>query len=51
MLGNDWLTRRIASITLGKTWSPGEPQHYARGQWAGFAVMLCVNLIGTSHRT
>ncbi|KAI0711377.1 hypothetical protein C8Q76DRAFT_56353 [Earliella scabrosa] len=33
-------------ITLGKTWSPGEPQHYARGQWAGFAVMLCVNLIG-----
>lgn len=33
-------------ITLGFTWSPGEPQHYARHQWAGFAVMLAVNLIG-----
>ena len=34
------------SVTLGKTWSPGEPQHYDRGQWAGFAVVLSVNLIG-----
>ncbi|CAL1709836.1 unnamed protein product [Somion occarium] len=33
-------------ITLGLTWSPGEPQHYARGQWAGFGVVLGVNLLG-----
>ncbi|KAH9834941.1 uncharacterized protein C8Q71DRAFT_710490 [Rhodofomes roseus] len=33
-------------VTLGWTFSPGEPQHYARHQWAGFIVMLCVNLIG-----
>lgn len=34
------------SIQLGWTWSPGEPQHYDRHQWAGFAVMLGVNLLG-----
>ncbi|KAL6309418.1 hypothetical protein BKA93DRAFT_760037 [Sparassis latifolia] len=33
-------------ITLGFTWTPGEPQHYARHQWAGFSVMLGVNLLG-----
>ncbi|TCD64299.1 hypothetical protein EIP91_004277 [Steccherinum ochraceum] len=33
-------------ITLGWTWSPGEPQHYARHQWAGMGVMLGVNLLG-----
>ncbi|CDO75730.1 hypothetical protein BN946_scf184921.g6 [Trametes cinnabarina] len=33
-------------VTLGLTWSPGEPQHYARGQWAGCAVMTGVNLLG-----
>ncbi|EIW55527.1 uncharacterized protein TRAVEDRAFT_38771 [Trametes versicolor FP-101664 SS1] len=33
-------------VTLGLTWSPGEPQHYARGQWPGLAVMLGVNLLG-----
>ncbi|KAI0336773.1 hypothetical protein GY45DRAFT_1315420 [Cubamyces sp. BRFM 1775] len=33
-------------VTLGLTWSPGEPQHYDRGQWAGFAVMLGVNFVG-----
>ncbi|KAI8986708.1 hypothetical protein BD414DRAFT_486831 [Trametes punicea] len=33
-------------VTLGLTWSPGEPQHYARGQWPGFAVMMGVNVIG-----
>ncbi|KAI0747003.1 hypothetical protein C8Q80DRAFT_1256602 [Daedaleopsis nitida] len=31
-------------ITLGKTWSPGEPQHYDRGQWSGFVAMLVINL-------
>ncbi|KAI0371260.1 hypothetical protein BV20DRAFT_965436, partial [Pilatotrama ljubarskyi] len=34
-------------VTLGLTWSPGEPQHYARGQWPGFAVVAGVNIIGT----
>ncbi|KAI0342541.1 hypothetical protein BDW22DRAFT_1395582 [Trametopsis cervina] len=33
-------------ITLGWTWSPGEPQHYGRHQWAGFIVVLSVNLLG-----
>ncbi|CCM01847.1 uncharacterized protein FIBRA_03917 [Fibroporia radiculosa] len=33
-------------ITLGYTFSPGEPQHYARHQWAGFGVLLGVNLLG-----
>ncbi|KAI1798024.1 hypothetical protein LXA43DRAFT_968480 [Ganoderma leucocontextum] len=33
-------------ITIGQSWSPGEPQHYSRGQWPGFAVMLAVNLLG-----
>ncbi|KAI0943138.1 hypothetical protein AcV7_002369 [Taiwanofungus camphoratus] len=33
-------------VTLGFTWSPGEPQHYARHQWAGFGVTLGVNLLG-----
>ncbi|OSD08757.1 hypothetical protein PYCCODRAFT_1448904 [Trametes coccinea BRFM310] len=33
-------------VTLGLTWSPGEPQHYSRGQWAGCAVLLGVNLLG-----
>jgi len=33
-------------VTLGWTWSPGEPQHYARHQWAGFGVILGVNLLG-----
>ncbi|KAI0360467.1 hypothetical protein OH77DRAFT_1418393 [Trametes cingulata] len=33
-------------VTLGLTWSPGEPQHYARGQWPGFAVMVGVNILG-----
>ncbi|KAI0674508.1 hypothetical protein C8Q78DRAFT_1067506 [Trametes maxima] len=32
-------------VTLGLTWSPGEPQHYDRGQWPGMSVMLGVNLI------
>ncbi|KAI0074620.1 hypothetical protein K474DRAFT_1685695 [Panus rudis PR-1116 ss-1] len=32
-------------VELGFTWSPGEPQHYARHQWAGFGVMLGVNLL------
>ena len=35
------------SVTLGWTFSPGEPQHYARHQWAGLAVMLGVNVVGT----
>ncbi|TBU31397.1 hypothetical protein BD309DRAFT_1078214 [Dichomitus squalens] len=33
-------------VTLGKTWSPGEPQHYDRGQWSGLIVVLTVNVIG-----
>ena len=33
-------------VTLGWTWSPGEPQHYARHQWAGLGIMLGVNLLG-----
>lgn len=33
------------SVTLGWTWSPGEPQHYARQQWAGMGIMLGVNLL------
>ncbi|KAH9941168.1 uncharacterized protein BXZ73DRAFT_42202 [Epithele typhae] len=33
-------------VVLGKTWSPGEPQHYDRGQWSGLGVVLGVNLIG-----
>ncbi|KAI0827150.1 hypothetical protein BC628DRAFT_1535865 [Trametes gibbosa] len=33
-------------VSLGLTWSPGEPQHYARGQWPGMAVILGVNLLG-----
>jgi len=33
-------------ITLGWTWSPGEPQHYGRHQWAGLIVVLAVNIIG-----
>ncbi|EKM57084.1 uncharacterized protein PHACADRAFT_254636 [Phanerochaete carnosa HHB-10118-sp] len=32
-------------VTLGMTWSPGEPQHYGRHQWAGLGVMLGVNLL------
>ena len=39
------------SVTLGKTWSPGEPQHYDRGQWSGLAVVLSVNLFGASLHT
>ena len=38
------------SITLGMSWSPGEPQHYTRGQWPGFAIMLAVNLLGMRQR-
>ncbi|OBZ76720.1 hypothetical protein A0H81_03220 [Grifola frondosa] len=33
-------------IILDLTWSPGEPQHYARGQRAGFGVMFGVILLG-----
>jgi len=33
-------------ITIGYTFSPGEPQHYARHQWVGFAVVLGVNVLG-----
>ncbi|KAK7678063.1 hypothetical protein QCA50_019004 [Cerrena zonata] len=33
-------------VTLGWTWSPGEPQHYARAQWPGFGIVLGVNLLG-----
>ncbi|KIP07381.1 hypothetical protein PHLGIDRAFT_105717 [Phlebiopsis gigantea 11061_1 CR5-6] len=32
-------------VTLGWTWSPGEPQHYARHQWAGMGIMLGINLL------
>jgi hypothetical protein len=32
-------------ITLGWTWSPGEPQHYGRHQWAGLGIMLGVNIL------
>lgn len=32
-------------VTLGWTWSPGEPQHYADHQWTGLGVMLGVNLL------
>ncbi|GJE93391.1 hypothetical protein PsYK624_095500 [Phanerochaete sordida] len=32
-------------ITLGMTWSPGEPQHYGKHQWTGLGVMLGVNVI------
>ncbi|KAI0795783.1 hypothetical protein C8Q75DRAFT_712066 [Abortiporus biennis] len=32
-------------VTLGWTWSPGEPQHYARHQWAGFGVVLGINIL------
>ncbi len=37
----------VRSITLGKTWSPGEPQHYDRGMWSGFIVVLVVNVLST----
>ncbi|KAH9921764.1 uncharacterized protein B0H18DRAFT_1116224 [Fomitopsis serialis] len=33
-------------VALGWTFSPGEPQHYARHQWPGFIIMLGVNLVG-----
>ncbi|KAJ3557045.1 hypothetical protein NM688_g1685 [Phlebia brevispora] len=32
-------------VTLGWSWSPGEPQHYGRHQWAGFGFVLGVNLL------
>jgi hypothetical protein len=40
------LLTHTGSITLGWTWSPGEPQHYGRHQWAGFIVVLSANLVG-----
>lgn len=33
-------------VTLGWTFSPGEPQHYSPHQWAGFGVVLGVNILG-----
>ncbi|KAI0089407.1 hypothetical protein BDY19DRAFT_102072 [Irpex rosettiformis] len=33
-------------ITRGWTWSPGEPQHYGRYQWAGLIVVLSTNILG-----
>lgn len=39
------------SVTLGLTWSPGEPQHYGRGQWPGLLVVMIANLIGTRITT
>ncbi|KAJ3484650.1 hypothetical protein NLI96_g5492 [Meripilus lineatus] len=33
-------------VTLGWTWSPGEPQHYGRYQWPGFGITLGTNLLG-----
>lgn len=34
------------SVELGYTWEPGKPNQYANHQWAGFAVLLLVNLLG-----
>ncbi|EED82795.1 predicted protein [Postia placenta Mad-698-R] len=36
----------LGSVTLGWTFSPGEPQHYSPHQWAGFGVVLGVNILG-----
>jgi len=33
-------------VKLGYTWEPGKPNQYADHQWAGFGVLLLVNLIG-----
>jgi len=33
-------------VELGYTWEPGKPNQYANHQWAGFGVILLVNLIG-----
>jgi len=33
-------------VELGYTWEPGKPNQYANHQWAGFGVVLLVNLIG-----
>lgn len=33
-------------VELGYTWEPGKPNQYANHQWAGFGVLLLVNLIG-----
>ena len=35
-----------ASVELGYTWEPGKPNQYTSHQWAGFGVLLLVNLIG-----
>lgn len=41
------LTRILSiSVELGYTWEPGKPNQYANHQWAGFGVVLLVNLIG-----
>ena len=34
------------SVKLGYTWEPGKPNQYTDHQWAGFGVLLFVNLIG-----
>lgn len=39
-------TDSLASVELGYTWEPGKPNQYANHQWAGFGVLLLVNLIG-----
>ena len=36
----------LSSVELGYTWEPGKPNQYANHQWAGFGVLLLVNLIG-----
>jgi hypothetical protein len=36
----------LISVELGYTWEPGKPNQYANHQWAGFGVILLVNLIG-----
>ncbi|EIN14603.1 hypothetical protein PUNSTDRAFT_96574 [Punctularia strigosozonata HHB-11173 SS5] len=32
-------------ITIGYSWNPGTPQHYARHQWAGFGVVIGFNIL------
>ncbi|KDQ56859.1 hypothetical protein JAAARDRAFT_36328 [Jaapia argillacea MUCL 33604] len=36
----------VLFITLGYTYSPGEPQHYARYQTPAFVFLLLINLLG-----
>ncbi|KAI0317807.1 hypothetical protein OF83DRAFT_97171 [Amylostereum chailletii] len=33
-------------VTLGLAWNPAHDDHYAKGQWAGFGVVMGVNIVG-----